>query len=246
MHDSVSAQLIEDITQRLAEVRGEMADAAARAGRRPEDIRLVAVTKTHPASVLEAAVHAGVTEIGENYIQEAVDKFQQLGWPEVTAGHAPVIRHAIGRMQSNKVRPALRWFEMVQTVDSVELAQRIDRIAGELERTVSVLLEINISCEPTKTGFFSNQVEGVFHSLANLSHIQVDGLMVIGQFVPDPEAARAEFIAVRELRDRLRAVAPPAIQLHELSMGMSHDFPVAIEEGATIVRVGSRLFGPRV
>lgn len=234
-----------ELPARLAEVREEISAAARRAGRLAESIRLVAVTKTHPAAVLQAAVAAGVTEIGENYLQEASDKFAALGWPAASTGAAPVIRHAIGHIQSNKVRLALQWFDLIQTVDSLALAQRIDRLAGDLGRVMPVLLQVNIGNDPAKYGFFPEQVEGVFASLANLAHIRVNGLMTIGRFEPDPEAARGDFIALRALRDRLRPQLPPSVRLDELSMGMSHDFAVAIEEGATIVRVGSRLFGPR-
>lgn len=238
--------LISELTQRLANVRGAMADAARRAGRPADAVRLVAVTKTHPASVLQAAVQVGMTEIGENYVQEATQKFQALGWPEAGAGPAPAVRHAIGHLQTNKVRAALRWFDVIQTVDSLKLAERIDHIASELGREpVPVLIQVNTSGEPQKSGIFPDDVEGLLLRLANLTFIRVTGLMTIGRFEPDPEAARQEFIALRELRDRLRRNMPPGIRLDELSMGMSHDFPVAIEEGATIVRVGSRLFGPR-
>ncbi|MHB0936307.1 MAG: YggS family pyridoxal phosphate-dependent enzyme [Armatimonadota bacterium] len=238
--------LVMELTQRLAEVREAISNAARRSGRPAESVRLVAVTKTHPAPLLQAAVQAGMTEIGENYIQEAAEKFQALGWPEAAAGPAPAIRHAIGHLQANKVRTTLRWFDVIQTVDSFELADRIDRIARELGRDpVPVLIQVNTSGEMQKFGIFSDDVEGLLLRLANLTFIRVTGLMTIGRFEPEPEAARQEFIALRELRDRLRRNMPPGIRLDELSMGMSHDFPVAIEEGATIVRVGSRLFGPR-
>ena len=246
MMDFDLSQLTCELTDRLAGVQAAIDDAAQRSGRTARDVRLVAVTKTRPASVLQAAVLAGMTEIGENYVQEAEEKFRELGWPEATAGAAPAVRHAIGHLQANKVRAALRWFDVIQTVDSLPLAERIDRLAAELHRSpVRVLLQINTSREPQKSGFFSQDVEGTMLRLANLTHIQVTGLMTIGRFDPEPEAARQEFIALRELRGHLQRVAPPGLQFTELSMGMSHDFPVAIEEGATIVRIGSRLFGAR-
>jgi pyridoxal phosphate enzyme (YggS family) len=246
MNENEFVRMTADLGARLAGVQSDIADAARRSGREPDAIRLVAVTKTHPAPVLQAAVQLGIRDIGENYLQEAEDKFQALGWPEASAGAAPVVRHAIGHLQANKVRTALLWFEVIQTVDSLRLAERIDRLAAEMGRaSVPVLLQVNTSGEPQKSGFFSDEIEGIMPRLANLSHIQVNGLMTIGRFDPDPEAARPEFIALRTLRDRLRHVAPAAIRLDELSMGMSHDFIIAIEEGATIVRVGSRLFGPR-
>ncbi|HEY3416368.1 MAG TPA: YggS family pyridoxal phosphate-dependent enzyme [Armatimonadota bacterium] len=238
-------KLVQQIGQRVQEVREEIAQAAARSGRDATAVRLVAVTKTHPPELLAAAVEAGAREIGENYLQEAEDKFLALGWPSAGIDHPPVVRHAIGHIQTNKIRLALQWFEVIETIDSLRLAERLDTAAAALGRTVPVLLQVNISNEPTKYGFFSEEIEGVLHRVANLTHIRVDGLMTIGRFEPDPEAARGEFQALRTLRDRLRAVAPSGMCFDELSMGMSHDFPVAIEEGATIVRVGSRLFGSR-
>lgn len=245
MEPSTFDTLVQDLRQRLTAVQEEITRAAARAGRPSEAVRLIAVTKTHPAPVLQAAVQAGIMELGENYLQEADEKFTSLGWPPADNGCPPVIRHAIGHIQTNKIRLAVRWFEMIQTVDSERLAIRIDRVAGEMDRVVPVLLEINISKEPTKTGFFFDEVEGVLPRLANLAHIRVEGLMTIGRLEPDPEAARADFLAMRKLQERLQQQVPPEIHLRELSMGMSHDFPVAVEEGATMVRVGSRLFGPR-
>ncbi|MHB9022867.1 MAG: YggS family pyridoxal phosphate-dependent enzyme [Armatimonadota bacterium] len=238
-------KLVGQIRQRVLEVQEEIALAAARSGRDAGAITLVAVTKTHPPALLAAAVEAGVEHIGENYLQEAEDKFLTLGWPGAGDGQPPAVRHAIGHIQTNKIRLALQWFEIIETVDSLRLAEHLDSAAAALGCVVPVLLQVNISNEPTKFGFFSGEVEGVLPRMANLAHIRVEGLMTIGRFEPDPEAARGEFRALRELRDRLHAAAPPGVQLDELSMGMSHDFPVAIEEGATIVRVGSRLFGPR-
>ncbi len=244
MSECTSDALITELRQRVADIRGEMAAAAQRSGRAPDAVRLIAVTKTHPAALLSAAIAAGVTEIGENYLQEADEKFTALGWPPADGDAVPV-RHFIGHLQRNKVRLAVHWFDILHTVDSVLLAERIDTLAEQCGRTVPILLQINISNEPTKSGFFSTQVEGELIRLANLSHIQVNGLMAIGRFDPDVEAAREDFIALRMLRDRLRRVQPPGISLDELSMGMSHDFAIAIEEGATMVRVGSRLFGQR-
>jgi pyridoxal phosphate enzyme (YggS family) len=244
MFFDAAQKLVDDITARLAEVRGEMAEAAVRSGRHPDAVRLVAVTKTHPPALLQAALAAGITEIGENYLQEADDKFTALGWPDAGAGTPPVNRHFIGHLQSNKARKAARWFETIETVDSLEMAERLNRIGAETGRVIAILLQINMDDEK-KSGFSQKNAEGILTAFANLAHIQVNGLMTIGRFEPNPEAARRDFIALRALRESLRAVAPPTVKLDELSMGMSHDFTVAIEEGATIVRVGSRLFGFR-
>ena len=240
-----SSDLLETLNSRVLAVREEMAAAARRSGRPTEAVRLVAVTKTHPALVLEAVRLLGLSDIGENYLQEAAAKFQELGWPEAPTGAACPSRHAIGHIQANKAHLAIRWFDLIETVDSLALARRLNRLAGAMGVTARVLLQVNISRDPKKYGFFSEEGEGLLLELANLSHIQINGLMTIGRMAPDAEASRADFVALRALRDRLRAVAPPTISLDELSMGMSHDFTVAIEEGATLVRIGSRLFGPR-
>ena len=237
--------LVADITVRLANVRMEIAAAAQRSGRPATAVRLIAVTKTHPAPVLRAALQAGISEIGENYLQEASEKFAELALPEAAHGVSPLLRHAIGHIQTNKARLAVRWFDMIQTVDSVRLAEHLNRAAAEEGRVVPILLQINISKEATKSGFFFDEVAGVLPTLANLAHIHVEGLMTIGRLEPDAKAARGDFIALRNLLAQLQQVAPSGMNLYELSMGMSHDFPVAIEEGATMVRVGSRLFGPR-
>ncbi len=236
---------LETMRARLRDVREEIADAAKRSGRTAEAIRLVAVTKTQSASVLEAIRLLGVSDIGENYLQEAEVKFHALGWPDAIAGVPPVQRHMIGHIQSNKAQVALRCFDLIETVDSLALAQRLDRLAGVIGTIVPALLQVNISQDEKKYGFFFQDVEGLFLELAKLSHIKFTGLMTIGRLSSDKDVARADFAALRSLRDRLRTSAPPSIGLEELSMGMSHDFTVAIEEGATMVRIGSRLFGPR-
>jgi PLP dependent protein len=242
--DAIDAALAA-LLPRLAEVREAIGDAARRSGRRPEEVTLVAVTKTHPPEMLAAALAAGVTDIGENYLQEADTKFTALGWPAAGNSGNPVRRHAIGHIQGNKAALAVRWCEVVQTVDSLRLAERLDRLAREAGRILPVLLEVNISHESRKSGIIPAEVAGMLPTLANLTAIRVMGLMTIGRYQPDPESARGDFAALRALRDRLQQEAPSGIVLQELSMGMSHDYVAAIEEGATIVRVGSRLFGPR-
>ena len=235
--------MIGDISNRLSAVKQEISEAAIRSGRTADAIRLVAVTKKQSASTIQAACEVGISEIGENYLQEADEKFSQLNWPFAPV-KAPVIRHAIGHIQSNKVKLALRCFDIIETVDSLSLAQKINIIAGEQNRIVPILIQVNISCDEKKFGIFS-EIEGFLVKMSNFAHIRVAGLMTIGRYEADPEAARGDFSALRELRDNLIRVMPSNISLTELSMGMSHDFPVAIEEGATIVRIGSRLFGAR-
>ena len=193
------------------------------------------MSKTVPAARLGAAVEAGLTLLGENRVQEALAKA-----PEVAGARW----HLVGPLQSNKARRALETFELIETVDSVDLARRLDRIAGEIGAVPApVLLQVNVDLDPAKSGFPPDDLPAALGELAGLTHLELRGLMTIGREVARPDEARATFAALRELRDRLRAEWP---QLGpELSMGMTDDYPIAVEEGATIVRVGRALFGER-
>lgn len=211
-------------------------DACARVGRDPAGVTLLAVSKTVRPEALRDAVLAGLDLLGENRVQEGLAKA-----PEVPGAHW----HLVGPLQANKVRKALDVFESIQTVDSVALAERIDRLAGEIRpgARYPILLQVNVDDDPAKAGFPPRELEGVIGRLAELSRVDVRGLMTIGRLVTEPEAARSTFKRLRALRDRLRArgasIGP------ELSMGMTDDFEVAVEEGATEVRVGTALFGLR-
>ena len=226
---------VEALRAAHARVLERIADACARVGRDPGTVTLVAVSKTVPAERLRHAVDAGLGVFGENRVQEALAKIPEVpgaGW------------HLIGPLQSNKARRALEAFEMIQTVDSVGLATRLDRLAGELgmER-VPVLLQVNVDLDAAKSGFRPDDLAGAVGGLARLGRLDVRGLMTIGREVADPEEARRTFASLRELsgtlRDAWSGLGP------ELSMGMSDDYPIAVEEGATIVRVGRALFGER-
>jgi pyridoxal phosphate enzyme (YggS family) len=196
---------------------------------------LVAVSKTVAAERLRAAIDAGITLFGENRVQEALAK-----QPEVPGARW----HLIGPLQSNKARRAVEAFEMIQTVDSVGLAQRLDRIAGELGRPqVPVLLQVNVDRDPQKSGFAPDDLGAAVEGLAGLGRLELRGLMTIGREAARPDETRVTFAGLRDLRDRLRATWPGLGP--ELSMGMTDDYPVAVEEGATIVRVGRALFGER-
>jgi PLP dependent protein len=212
-----------------------IADACARVGREPSSVTLVAVSKTVPAERVREAVAAGITLLGENRVQEALAKMSEV----------PGARwHLIGPLQSNKARRALEAFEMLQTVDTVELARRLDRIAGELDRApVPVLVQVNVDLDPAKSGFQPGDLETAAQDLAGLRRLDVRGLMTIGREVSRPEDARATFAGLRDLHGRLRQQWPGLGP--DLSMGMTDDYPVAVEEGATIVRVGRALFGER-
>jgi pyridoxal phosphate enzyme (YggS family) len=217
-------------------VLAQIADAAARSGREPADVTLVAVSKTVPAERLVAAVEAGLTTLGENRVQEA----------EAKVGAVPgATWHLVGPLQSNKVRRALEVFETIESVDSVELAERLDRLAGEVRPAsrVPVLLQVNVDDDPTKAGFQQAALESAIGAILDLEHLDVRGLMTIGRLVERPEDARGTFAGLRSLSASLRADLPALGA--ELSMGMSEDYPIAVEEGATIVRVGRALFGER-
>ena len=212
-----------------------IAAAAARAGRHPADVRLLAISKTMPADALRDAVTAGLDQLGENRVQEAMAKV-----PEVPGARWQLV----GPLQANKARRALEVFESIQSVDSVALAERLDRLAGETRpQPYPVLLQVNVDDDPAKAGFDPADLEAAIRRLGNLDHLEVRGLMTIGRLVTDPEAARPTFERLRALSERLRGAG--ARLGSELSMGMTDDFEVAVEEGATIVRVGRAIFGER-
>lgn len=217
-------------------VRERIADACAPAGRDPAAVTLVAVSKTVPAERLVAAVAAGLTILGENRVQEALPKVAAV--PGATW-------HIIGPLQSNKARRAVETFEMIQSVDSVPLATRLDRLAAELRagKRLTVLLQVNVDDDASKAGLSPVDLEASLPQILALPALEVRGLMTIGRLVGSAEEARPTFRALRSLSERLR---PRHVGLGpELSMGMSDDYPVAVEEGATIVRVGRALFGER-
>jgi pyridoxal phosphate enzyme (YggS family) len=231
-----------EIAARFAEVRGGLDEAVRRGGRKPDDVALVVVTKTFPAEDAAAAIEAGATDIGENRVQEGEGKKPVAGVPGVRW-------HLIGPLQSNKVRRALLTFDVIETVDSLDLARRIDRIAGEmsLPKPVPLLLDVNLGFEQTKAGLAPADAPALAASLASLPNISVEGLMAIPPPDADPNAVRPWVRILRDLRERCRASldGEAALRFRHLSIGMSHDYAEAAEEGATIVRVGSAIFGAR-
>ncbi len=211
--------------------------ACRRAGRNPEEVQLVAVTKTVDVARIEEAIAAGIEIVGENRVQEAWPKFQVIG--------NRVRWHMIGHLQTNKVKRALQFAEVIQSVDSVHLAQEIQKQAEKLDRAVEVLIEVNTSGESSKFGFSPESVlEGV-QQIASLSRLRVKGLMTIGAFLPDPNDVRPCFQLLRRLRDKIAARGLEGVEMDVLSMGMTDDFEVAIEEGSTMVRIGRLIFGER-
>lgn len=224
------------IQDQLGEIRNAIAEAAARVGRTAESVTLLAVSKTFPVSDIMQAYADGQRIFGENRLQEAMEKMPQM--PQDCEWHL------IGPLQRNKVRKALeQGFALIQAVDSMKLAAAISRIAGELGITARILLEVNIDGEASKHGFTPEELEREWPVLTELPGLDIRGLMCIPAPVDDPQEARPAFAALRTLAEQLRERGP--LPLPELSMGMSHDFEVAVEEGATIVRVGSAIFGKR-
>ncbi len=223
------------IEDNLARVRQAIAEAASRAGRRPDEIQLIGVTKYVNTEATRALFEAGLRSLAESRPQQLWDKAEALA-------DLPIRWHQIGHLQRNKVHRTLPIIALIESVDSVRLARAIEEAAAELGRRVPVLLEVNISGEEAKHGFSPSEMEAAFASLAAMERLEVRGLMGMAGLDGDLADARREFAALRTLRDRLQAVAPEGMRLEELSMGMSADFEVAIEEGATLVRVGSALF----
>lgn len=223
------------IRQNLERIRADLARACERSGRNPDEITIVAITKTHPAEVIAQAVALGMTEVGESRIQEAEPKITQLGH---------IARyHLVGHLQTNKVKKAIRLFDMIQSVDSLHLAEEISRRAVEVNQVIDCLIELNSSGEPQKYGVASEQVSALLRQVMPLVGIRICGLMTVGPFTEDEAAVRRAFAETRRIFDNLRQIAPGEFRV--LSMGMSHDFPVAIEEGATMIRLGTSLFGVR-
>lgn len=225
-----------DLNEILAEVQNKIAQACARANRNPAEVEIVAVTKTHGAEVVDEAYAAGLTIVGENKVQEAA-------WKKAAAKAGPSW-HLIGHLQSNKVRHALELFDVIHSVESLKLAEHINRVADAMGVNPRILLEVNVSGEKSKSGMRPEEVEGVIAAIsADCPRITVEGLMTMAPFSENKEDARPYFRKLRELRDTLEDKL--AIGLPRLSMGMSGDYEVAVEEGATWVRLGTVLFGER-
>ena len=226
---------MEEIADRLAEVRDRIAQAAKKSGRAADQVELVAVSKTHPAEKVQAAIDAGQLLFGESRVQEARAKIPLLP--------SRVRWHFIGHLQKNKIRHALPLFELFHGIDSLALCQDIERIAAEEGMHPRILLEVNLAGEASKHGFAPEALRRDFETILSLGRLTVEGLMIIPPLAPEPEASRHYFVALRELRDQLETEFQ--VRLPHLSMGMSDDFAVAIEEGATMVRVGTAIFGRR-
>jgi hypothetical protein len=226
------------IAARLALIQQRIRQAALDAGRDPAAVRLVAVSKTVAPELIRRAAGLGVTTIGESYVQEARAKQPQLA-------DLPLSWHFIGHLQTNKARFALALCDLIHSVDSLRLAEEIDRQAARLGKRQAVLLQVNSGGEASKTGVAPGQALPLARAMARLPHLSLEGLMTLPPYFDDPQRARPFFNALRRLRDELRD-ALPQLPLPELSMGMSGDFEAAIAEGATLVRIGTAIFGERV
>lgn len=233
-----------ELATRLAGLRARIEAAAARAGRAADEVALIGVSKRQPAALVSAAVRAGLGEIGENYVQEAVAKHAQVSEALADTGTAAPRWHFIGRLQRNKVRHVVGCFDVVQTVDRESLGDELERRAQAANRRLEVLLQVDLSDEPQKGGVAPDGLRDLLAASTRWQALHVTGLMAIPAATDDPEQSRPAFARLRELRDTHRD-GPGAEPLRELSMGMSGDFEVAIEEGATIIRVGTAVFGPR-
>ncbi|HVP91999.1 MAG TPA: YggS family pyridoxal phosphate-dependent enzyme [Terriglobales bacterium] len=213
------------------------ANVAAILAALPPGVELVAAAKTRTAAEILEAVEAGVRIVGENYVQEAESAIAAVG---------PKARwHFIGHLQTNKARKAVALFDLIETVDSVGLAREIDKRAAALGRTMPILIEVNSGREPQKAGVLPEDAEALVREIAVLPNVRVSGLMTMGPFEGDPEASRPYFKETRRVWEALRAAAVPAVEMRRLSMGMTNSWRIAVEEGATLVRIGTAIFGPR-
>jgi pyridoxal phosphate enzyme (YggS family) len=222
------------IRENLSRVRERIERAAQKAGRDPKEIKLVAVSKTVEVARIKEAIEAGVSILGENYVQEAEKKIEALG--------KPVCWHFIGHLQSNKVRYAVRLFDVIHSIDSIPLAEELNRRAEQPDRVIKVMIEVNLSKEATKFGTDEEKVLNLAKRIQSSKHLSLEGLMTMPPYFDSPEMSRPYYVALRELKERM---TKEGIPMKELSMGMSNDFEIAIEEGATYVRVGTAIFGPR-
>jgi pyridoxal phosphate enzyme (YggS family) len=227
-----------DIKKRLEHVKERMARAAVDCGRDPESVKLVVVSKTVSSDHILEAIKAGVTDLGENYVQEANEKINALKQQDVAW-------HFIGHLQTNKAKHAVRLFDLIHSVDSLKLAKELNKRAHSINKIQSILVQVNISGEDTKSGIDTSQAVDLIRRTAGLGNLCVRGLMTMPPFFNAPDMVRPYFRALNDLRQFVKREAIPGIHMSELSMGMSGDFETAIEEGATLVRVGTAVFGAR-
>jgi len=226
------------LKERINSVRERIREAARACNRSESDIRLVAVSKTMPAEIVKEAIEVGMTDFGENYIQEAREKI-------TTLSNYPVTWHFIGHLQSNKAKYAVRMFDLIHSVDSLKLARELDKCAQKNNKVQDILIQVNVAREDSKSGIYAEDTLQLLKEIARLENVAVKGLMTMPPYFNAPDRVRPFFAALRQLRDRIKNEELSNISMDELSMGMTGDFEAAIEEGATMVRVGTAIFGER-
>jgi pyridoxal phosphate enzyme (YggS family) len=226
-----------DVADNYRNIVERISEAALKAGRNPREIKLLAAAKSQSIESVRAAIAAGVGLVGENYVQEAEGKKQaisdQVEW------------HMIGHLQRNKVKAALNTFDLIESLDSLALALELDKEGRKKGKTVRTFIEVNLGDEQSKTGVAQDAVVELLKRVGDLEHLRVEGFMAVPPFKENPEESRPFFAALKNLQMELQCLKVPNVMLNELSMGMTHDYPVAVEEGATTVRIGTALFGPR-
>lgn len=230
--------IMTELKTRLENVLNRIKNAALSYSRDPETIRLVAVSKTIPTDMVKEAIEAGVKILGENYIQEARKKFDALS-------SYPVSWHFIGHLQTNKAKYAVRLFDLIHSVDSLKLAHELNKQAKKINKIQEILIQVNISMESTKAGVYEQDALSLIKDISHLENLSVKGLMTMPPFFNEPEKVRPYFSALRKLRDQIKKESIPNIAMDELSMGMTGDFEAAIDEGASLVRIGTAIFGER-
>lgn len=226
-----------DVAANYGRILDCISAAALKSGRKAQEVRLLAAAKSQSVELIRAAVAAGVRLIGENYVQEAREKKQAIS--------TPLEWHMIGHLQRNKVKVAVELFDVIETLDSAVLARELDKEGRKRNRTMRAMIEVNLAGEESKSGIPKGQVSTLVAAVGELSHLRVEGLMTVPPFRENLEEIRPYFRELRLLKDELQHLQTPNVNLQELSMGMTHDYAVAVEEGATIVRIGTALFGPR-
>ena len=227
------------IQSNIKKINDDICAAAQKSGRAASDVTLIAVSKRKPAEMIQQAIDAGQRDFGENYIQEAMKKIDVLG-------RESAIWHFIGHLQSNKAKFAVKYFDLIHTVDTVKLAREINRQAEKIGKTQDVLLQVNIARETTKSGARENEIVEIAKQVSQFDNLHVSGLMCMPPFFDDPEEARNYFKQLKQLSKEIDRLNLPHTDMTHLSMGMSNDFTVAVEEGATLVRVGTAIFGARL
>ena len=225
------------VRENIQSVQDRIASAAQRVGRDASSITLVAISKTKPVNLIVEAIDAGIAHIGENRVQEAKSKYSQV--------NRHVEWHLVGHLQTNKVKQALQMFHLIHSVDSLRLLVEINRRSSQLNRQTEVLVEVNTSGEESKYGLQPNEVPTFIETALECTHVRIRGLMTVGKFLPDPEEVRPSFALLRKIKETIDNQEYPNIHIEYLSMGMTNDFEVAIEEGANMVRIGSAIFGER-